>query len=390
MKTCTKCLVPETVDTITFDENGVCSVCRQIDYRDEKIDWTERRHQLDELITQYKDKGLYDCIVPFSGGKDSTFQLWFIVKELGLKPLVVRFNHWGYRPLVLENNNRTLKKLGVDFFEFTSNWHVVREIMLESLKRRGDFCWHCHTGIYAGVMQMAVRFQIPLIIWGESLAEYHSWYTYEEMEEVDEKRFNRVMNQGITSDDMYEFLEGRVSKRDLWMFTYPPRKELMKLNCRSICLGNYIKWDTKKHVEIIKRELGWKGQSVEGVPPLYDYEKIECCFQGIRDYCKFVKRGYGRTNHLASIDIRNNRLTREEGLALTKQYDGKRPASLDYFLEILQISEEEFYDILGKQKVYPWEFDRSAIVDGTPLPDMEQWDHTVVNIPVGPKKDPRL
>lgn len=388
MKTCSKCLVPETVDTITFDENGVCSVCRQIDFRDEKIDWTERRHQLDELINEYRDKGLYDCIVPFSGGKDSTFQLWYIVKELKLKPLVVRFNHWGYRPLVLENNTRTFKILGVDTFEFTPNWHVARELMLESLKRRGDFCWHCHTGIYAGVMQIAVRFQVPLIIWGESVAEYHSWYTYEEMEEVDEKRFNRVMNQGITSDDMYEFLEGRVSKRDLWMFTYPPRKDLMKMNCRSICLGNYIKWDTKKHVEIIKRELGWKGQPVEGVPPQYDYEKIECCFQGIRDYCKYVKRGYARTNHLASIDIRNNRLTREEGLALTEKYDGKRPASLDYFLELLKLSEDEFYEILCKQKVFPWEFDRNVVEGGEPLPDMDRWDHTFIDKAVGPRKNP--
>ena len=386
MKICSKCVIPETVDTVTYDENGVCSVCRQIDYRDEKIDWEERRRQLDELVNAYRGKGLYDCIIPFSGGKDSTFQLWFAVKELGLKPLVVRFNHWGYRPLVQENNTRTFKILGVDVFDFTPNWHVVRELMLESLKRRGDFCWHCHTGIYAGVMQIAVRFQTPLLMWGESLAEYHSWYTYEEMEEVDEKRFNRAMNQGITADDMYEFLEGRVDRRDLWMFTYPPRKELVKMGCRSICLGNYIKWDIKKHVEIIKKELGWRGQPVEGVPPEYDYEKIECCFTGIRDYCKFVKRGYGRTNHLASIDIRNKRLTREEGLKITEMYDGKRPASLDYFLEMLQITEDEFYDILSKHKVFPWEFDRERTEAGRALPDMGEWDQTRVDKPVGPPR----
>lgn len=386
MKQCLKCVIPETVDTITFDDAGICSVCRQINYRDEKIDWHERRRQLSELVDQYRGKGLYDCIIPFSGGKDSTYQLWFAVKELGLKPAVVRFNHWGYRPLIEENNTRTFKILGVNSFEFTPSWHVVRELMLESLKRRGDFCWHCHTGIYAGVMQIALRFQIPLVIWGESLAEYHSWYTYEEMEEVDEKRFNRTMNQGITADDMFEFLEGRVSKRDLWMFTYPPRKELVKMGCRSICLGNYIKWDIKKHVEIIKRELGWKGQSVEGVPPEYDYEKIECRFQGIRDYCKFVKRGYGRTNHLASIDIRNKRLSRDKGLKITEMYDGKRPASLGYFLEMLQITEDEFYDILCKHKVYPWEFDRTKIEDGEPMVDMDKWDKTLVDKPVGPAR----
>src|SRR5882672_2954050 len=129
---CKKCLVPETVDTIQFDETGTCGVCRQIEFKDRKIDWTDRRRQLDVLISEHRGKGLYDCILPFSGGKDSTFQLWYVVTQLGLKPLVVRFNHWGYRPLVDDNNTRTFKKLGVDVVEFTPNWHVVRELMLES------------------------------------------------------------------------------------------------------------------------------------------------------------------------------------------------------------------------------------------------------------------
>ena len=387
MKRCTKCLTPETVDTISFDEFGVCSVCRQIEFKQENIDWEERGRQLQQIIANHRDKGLYDCVVPYSGGKDSTFQLWYVVTQLKLKPLVVRYNHWGYRPLVDENNTRVFKQLGVDVVEFTTNFQVVRELMLESLKRRGDFCWHCHTGIYAGVMHMALRFQTPLIFWGESTAEYHSWYTFEEMEEVDEKRFNRLMNQGITADDMYEFLQGRVKRRDLWMFDYPKRKDLIALKVQSICLGNYIKWDTKRHVEIIKRELGWKGQAVEGVPPEYDYEKIECTFQGMRDYSKFIKRGYGRANHLLSIDIRHGRKERDEAVALEREYDGKRPASIDWFLDILQITEDEFYEILEKHQVFPWKFDPSAIETGKPLPDMPRWDDTKVDKPVGPPKD---
>jgi N-acetyl sugar amidotransferase len=387
MKRCTKCLIKETVDTITFDEFGVCSVCRQIEYKKEKIGWNERGRALREIVSRHKGVGLYDCIVPYSGGKDSTFQLWYIVKELKLKPLVVRYNHWGYRPLVEENNKRVFKQLGVDIVEFTSNFHVVRELMLESLKRRGDFCWHCHTGIYSGVMHMALRFKVPLIFWGESTAEYHSWYTFEEMEEVDEKRFNRLMNQGMTADDMYEFLQGRVERRDLWMFDYPRRKDLIDLKVESICLGNYIEWNTKANVEVIKRELGWKGQAVEGVPPQYDYEKIECSFQGVRDYAKYIKRGYGRTNHLATIDIRNGLLTREEGLALESQFDGKRPASLPWFLNILQISESEFYELLEKHQVHPWRFNLKDVQDGKPLSDMSLWDSTDLGKTFGPEKN---
>ena len=387
MRKCTKCLVPETVDTISFDEEGVCSVCRQLEFKADKIDWDERWGQLQEIIAEYKDKGTYDCIVPYSGGKDSVFQLYYIVRELKLKPLVVRYNHWGYRPLVEENNTKVFKQLGVDVVEFTPNFHVVRELMLESFKRRGDFCWHCHTGIYAGVMHMAVRFEVPLLFWGESTAEYHSWYTFEEMEEVDEKRFNRLMNQGITADDMYEFLQGRVERRDLWMFDYPKRKDLMRLKVRSICLGNYIPWDTKANVALVKDKLGWKGQPVEGVPPEYDYEKIECTFQGMRDYSKFVKRGYGRANHLLSIDIRNGRKTREEAEEIEFKYDGKRPASMNWFLDIMKMSEEEYYDILKPHQVHPWQFDPGQVEPGEQMPDFEQWDRTdMSDVELGPEK----
>jgi len=232
-----------------------------------------------------------------------------------------------------------------------------------------------------------LKFETPLIIWGESVAEYASWYSYSEKEEVDEKRFNRVMNLGITADDMYEFLGGRVSKRDLWMFTYPQRKDLMKIKCRSICLGSYMKWDTKKQVEIIKRELGWKGQEVEGIPPEYDYEKIECQMQGVRDYCKYIKRGYGRTAHLVSIDVRNKRLSREKAWDFSQKYDGKRPASLDQLLDFLQITEDEFNEILSKHRVDPWKFDKTKVEKAKPLRDSDKWDKTKIDKPVGPPKN---
>jgi len=178
-----------------------------------------------------------------------------------------------------------------------------------------------------------------------------------------------------------------VEKRDLWMFSYPPRKDLVRIGCRSVCLGSYIRWDTKKQVEIIQRELGWKGQQTEGVPPEYDYEKIECTFQGMRDYAKYVKRGYGRTNHLASIDVRNDRLTREEALKLESRYDGRRPASMDWFLRILDLTEEDFYAILEKHQVHPWKFDSAGVKPGEALSDMPKWDNTDVDKAVGPEKD---
>ena len=373
MRYCTKCILPESHESISFDANGVCNICRQAAVKHTQIDWGTRKTMLKNIVDRYRGSGEYDCIVPFSGGKDSTFQLWYVVRELGLKPLVVRYNHWGYRPLINENNLRTFKKLNVDVLEFTSKWDVVKKLMLKSLEQTGDFCWHCHTGVFAHTMQIAVKFNIPLVIWGESSSEYRSYHTAAELEEFDEIAFNEMINLGIDADKMYELLKGEVSKRDLMAFKFPTKEELSKLGAKAIYLGNYVKWHTKNQVEIIKRELGWQGQDVEGIPPIYDYEKIECRWQGIRDYCKYIKRGHGRTNHLACIDIRNGEMDRELGLSLSLQYDGKRPASLDDFLAILDITEDEFERMLLSNAVTDWGFKHNELENGPILHDMACW-----------------
>ena len=102
MRYCTRCILPDTHETIQFDEEGVCNVCRQAERKHTVINWEERHKMLDELVEQYRNKGIYDCIVPYSGGKDSVYQLWYIVTQLKLKPLVVRFDHWGFRRTNLE------------------------------------------------------------------------------------------------------------------------------------------------------------------------------------------------------------------------------------------------------------------------------------------------
>ena len=89
MRKCTRCLTPETVDTITYDDEGVCSVCRQVQFKQDKIDWADRQRQLDEIVAAHKGKGLYDCIVPYSGGKDSVFQLYYIIKAVSYTHLTL-------------------------------------------------------------------------------------------------------------------------------------------------------------------------------------------------------------------------------------------------------------------------------------------------------------
>ncbi len=356
LRVCSRCLIPETHETIMFDAEGVCNVCRQHEVK-RAIDWESKKRDLDVLVEQHRGRFAYDCLVPFSGGKDSAFTLLYLMREYKIKPLVVSFDHGFLRPGVLANNERVLQKLGCDFIKFRPNWKLVQRVMLESFLRKGDFCWHCHSGIFAYPMQIAVRYNVPLVFWGEPSAEYTSYFSYDEVEEVDERRFNRFVNLGINADDMRGMIDmSDLDPRDLDPFRYPKLKDLRALNYRSVCLGSYIPWNVKQQVALIQDELDWQYDDVEGVPPQYGYEKIECAMQGVRDYIKYIKRGYGRTAHLASIDIRNGALDRATGQTLTETYDGRRPDSLDDFLDILGLNEAEFERVAMSHQVSPWEF----------------------------------
>jgi len=358
MKICSKCVTPETAESLIFDENNTCSACKQISFKNEKVDWADRKVQFENLIAKHKNKFDYDCVVPFSGGKDSTFALWYIVKIKNLKPLVVRFDHNFLRETVQKNTEKTITKLGVDFLNFKPNFNIVKKMMFESLFRRGDFCWHCHVGVNAFPIRIAIEKNIPLLIYGEPSAEYGSFYNYNNLEFQDVERFNKTGNLGINAEDMIGMIKQRypnekIDERDFKPFIYPSQKELNEKNIVGTYLGNYIPWDVKEQVKIIKKELNWEGDEVEGIPEEYDYEKIECYMQGVRDYIKFIKRGFGRTSHLVSIDIRNNRMSREQGMKLVKEYDGKRPKSLDFFLGLVKMTEDEFYNTIFTHIVEP-------------------------------------
>ncbi len=378
LRRCEKCLLPETYETIEFDSNGVCNICRSAEHK-KNIDWDARKKLLDDLIEKHRGQYDYDCIVPFSGGKDSTFQLYYLMKEYKLKPLVVRFNHGFMRPTIEKNNERTFKRLGVDVIEFTPNWHVVKRLMKEAFIRKTDFCWHCHTGIYSYPLQLGIKFNVPLIFYGEPLAEFSAYYDYlnDAMDYEDERKFNLVRNLGISADDMYGMInseEHPIDRRDLMPYTYPSRKDIRRVKLLPLTLGSFIPWDHVEQTKVIMRELGWKSDELEGVPTGCNSscEKIECFMQGPRDYIKFTKRGYSRVSQIAAFDIRNDRMTTETAKELVKK-EGKRPPSLDILLEYLEMTEEEFNKILKEHQIAPYEHDFSKTEDAEKLWDFAQW-----------------
>jgi len=379
VKKCGKCGLPETYETIEFDPKGVCNICHSTTYKQHGIDWAARKTILDGIVEKFRGKHDYDCIVPFSGGKDSTFQLYYLCREYRLKPLVIRFNHGFLRPKVKENTERVLKALGVDFLEFTPNWAIVKRLMREAFERKTDFCWHCHCGIYSYPLRLAVKFQIPLVIWGEPISEITAYYDYkkDDIEYEDEEKFNMFRNLGISAADMHGMIdspESPVDPRELLPYTYPSVAELRKLDCTSICLGSFIPWDYTKNTALIKEHLGWESDELEGVPEELHAsgEKIECFMQGSRDYIKYMKRGYSRISQAMAFDIRNGRLTLEDA---QKYYamEGRKPPSLKLLLEYLGISEAEFNDIVKRTEVSPYRHDYSRTDVSEKTWDFDQW-----------------
>ena len=376
---CKKCGLPETYETIEFDNFGVCNICRSAHYKQHSIDWITRKKTLDIIINKYRGAYDYDCIVPFSGGKDSTFQLYYLCTEYNLKPLVVRFNHGFLRPIIRRNTERTLKALGVDFIEFTPNWKIVKRLMMESFQRKSDFCWHCHCGIYSYPQQLAVKLNVPLVIWGEPISEITAYFDYEkdEIEYEDEEKFNMFRNLGISADDMYGMInnkEQQIDRRDLLPYTYPSAKELRSIGALSICLGSFIPWDYTKNTALIKKELGWESDVLEGVPEELHQscEKIECYLQGARDYTKYCKRGYSRISQMIAFHIRNGRMTIEEAENYYMM-EGRKPPSLQILLEYLGLSEDEYNDIVKRTEVSPYHHNINRKESADKTWDFDQW-----------------
>ena len=374
MKRCTKCLLPETHETIAIDSVGTCNICIQNSTKEEKINWSQKKEDLNKLILENKGKHDYDCIIPFSGGKDSTWTLYYLIKEYDVNPLVVRFDHGFLRPNLEKNVKRVSRELGFDMINFTPNWKVVQKLMLKSFLDKGDFCWHCHTGIFSYPMWIALEKKIPLVFWGEKSAEYTAYYSFNETEEVDEERFNRFTNLGITSEDMYLRLKGEIPFKQLKPFTYPNMEQLKALNYKSVCLGSYIPWYPKKQSQIIMKELGWEGDEVENVPPEYNYEKIECYMQGVRDYIKYIKRGYSRPSHLSAIDLRNKDISIDKAKENIALYEGKKPPSLQIFLDFIGLKEDEFYEVLKSHEISPNKFILDHSNNGKKLQDFDLWE----------------
>ena len=349
MKFCTKCLYPDTKPQLGFDQSGVCNACKNFEWK-ETVNWDEKRKELEKILEKYRNKDgkRYDCIIPVSGGKDSHYQTYVIKKEFGLNPLLVNFHPFDFTE-VGRKNIENIKTLGVDCVEFTPNPIIYKKLAKFGLMELGDYQWPEHIGIFTVPVQIAVRYKIPLIIWGENpQLEYGGPDTASRSpylnREWTEKHGGYFLDK-IRPEDMTK--QG-IELKDLKPYLYPSDEEIRSVGVTGIFLGNYIKWDIFKQLEVVKK-IGFNLNPELKEGTYDDWENLDVKFTVFHDYFKFLKYGFGRATDHASLEIRYKRLTREEGLKLVKQYEGKIPTKyLQEFLNQAEVSEEEFHQICDK------------------------------------------
>lgn len=348
---CTRCVMPETKPDILFDDAGVCSACQYFDARSE-VDWDRRSLELNEILDRYRATpgSNYDCIVPVSGGKDSTFQTVRVL-QLGLNPLCVTSTTCKLTDLGRRNLD-ALHRLGVDSIEVTPNPGVRRAMNRIGLREVGDVSWPEHVGIFTTPVRTAVHMRIPLIIWGENSQNEYGGPAAAAHDNVLTRRWLEEFGGllGLRVSDLIG-QEG-ITPNHLIPYTYPTDDQLADVGVTGIFLGHYLRWDGWAN-QMIAQSHGFETYPTFVEGSLVNYENLDNAFNGIHDYFKFIKYGFGRATDLACMAIRRGRLSRADAIEMVRRHDGTFPNehlghSLGDLLEDLDMTSDEFMSICDR------------------------------------------
>lgn len=348
---CHRCILPETKPDLRIDEQGVCNACRNYEQRPEK-DWDALTRQLKGILDQYRstDGSNYDCVVPGSGGKDSTFQVIKML-EMGVNPLVV-YSHTDKITDIGRRNLENMRMLGVDVLEFKTNPVVRRRINRLCLSQVGDIAWPEHLTIFTIPVRVAVQYEIPLIVWGENPQnEYGGPAAAEHAETLDRKwleEFGGLLGLRVTD------LVGQegIKQRDLVAYNYPSDEALRRVGVTGLFLGHFIRWDGYSNV-LIAQAYGLETYPKAIENAFVNYENLDNAQVGIHDYFKFLKFGYGRASDNASMHLRRGRLQRKDAIEIARRYDGQFPwvylgVELEEILKDIDITLDEFMKICDR------------------------------------------
>ncbi len=356
MEYCSKCTYPIVSATPLTIDDGVCSGCR-VNSQKEQINWDERFQILRNLTNEYKNSSGYDILIPVSGGKDSYYQTHVAINELGLKPLLVTYHGNNYLPEGERNLYRMREVFDCDHIIVRPSINVLVKLNRLGLKVQGDMNWHSHCGIFTAPIQAAVAYKVPLMLWGEhgfmDLGGMHSYNDFVEFT----ARFRKehalhgydwydFTDKGLDNLGVSDYKEG-LTERDLLWAKYPDDNDIYNAGVRGIYLSNYMEWDGNSNAKMMQDLYGWESSDIEFERTYRTASNLDDMHEnGVHDYLKFIKFGYGRTTDHSSKDIRSGKMTRENAIDEIRKRDHIRPKDLDRWLKYVNMEEKEFNIII--------------------------------------------
>ncbi|MBN1869502.1 MAG: N-acetyl sugar amidotransferase [Candidatus Omnitrophica bacterium] len=329
-KRCVKCILPEQYPDIQFDSQGVCHKCHEQEAKYINRDYEKLGRELDGIFRWAKaQKKRYDCIVPFSGGKDSSYTLYLCRKKYGLKVLAVNFNNGLRTPEALMNMENIVKKTDCAYACYGPNWEVLKKLYREFVLKAGHFCFVCDMGIWATIHRLAEQYDVPLIV-SEFSSQIESRgpkiYSY------NNKFFRTIASEVVDTSELKDFLEETAVQKILRRF----RHGRFTRYRRQISLPDYVVWDDKEIKDTIYKELGWQKRA-DG-----SSDHIDCLFAPMKNYLVVQKWGFGEKTTKYSAMVRAGQMGREEALRRAEAEESQDVSGhIKVFLKELGLSEQE-------------------------------------------------
>ncbi len=348
MRYCKRCVYPEIAVNLYMNDDGICAACRTEEaFQKLSADfWDSRKKKFEKLLDEMvpKAKSNYDCIIPVSGGKDSYYQTHKIVTEYGLKPLLVTYHGNNYLPEGDYNRDRMRHAFDADHLVFGPSVEVLKKLNRLCFRKMGDMNWHAHCGISTYPIQIAARFKIPLIIWGEIAWDISGMHDPDDFVEFSARSRHEHDLRGYEWYDLINDPTEQLKEQDVLWAKYPEDKEILDVGVRGIYIGNFFKWDPNQHTKLVQEKHGWKASERPFERTYRRMSNLDDRYEnGIHDLLKYIKFGYGRASDHASKDIRAGYMTREQGIEKVRKHDHVVSSDLAYWLNYVGLTEEEFW-----------------------------------------------
>lgn len=353
MRYCQRCVYPEVAANLSIDQEGICSACRAHE-KYEAItpeQWAKRRKVFEDILNEALKhrSGSYDCLVAVSGGKDSYFQTHLMCQEYGLKALLVTYHGNNYLPEGDYNRDRMRKVFDADHVVFGPSVEVLKKLNRLCFRKMGDMNWHNHCGIKTVPVQVAVRYNIPLVIWGEIIWDISGMHDPDDFVEFSARVRHEHALRGYEWYDLLEDPVEKLTKKDMTWAEYPSDEEILRVGVRGLYIGNYFKWDPNEHARLVQEKYGWRPAQKPFERTYRLISNIDDRYEnGVHDFMKFVKFGYGRCSDHACKDIRTGDLTREQAIELVRKHDHVVPSDLYHWLDYVGMKEDEFWETANR------------------------------------------